>query len=185
MVSITDQGAGITAEERTQLGRRSFRGERHREEVAGAGLGFWIASTFIKVNNGSIEIESEGIGCGTTASGVGIVKAQPEICAWHLTPSLAGHARRSVPRSLSPNCPRRGAGVNGASRLLAGYGSRRSSGNRSPLRRGGPRSRAGAGVREECSGSFAGRLSMSCWLRRADSDAVPVRRYARDQRRAR
>jgi K+-sensing histidine kinase KdpD len=68
MVSITDQGAGITAEERTQLGRRSFRGERHREEVAGAGLGFWIASTFIKVNNGSIEIESEGIGCGTTAS---------------------------------------------------------------------------------------------------------------------
>jgi hypothetical protein len=68
------------------------------------------------------------------ASGVGTVKTQPEICSWHLTPSLAGNARRSVPRSLSPNCPRRGAGVNGASRLLAGYRSRRSSGNRSPLR---------------------------------------------------
>ena len=48
------------------------------------------------------------------ASGVGIVKAQPGICSWHLTPLLAGNARRSVPRSLSPNCPRRGAGVNGA-----------------------------------------------------------------------
>ena len=30
-VSIADQGAGITAEERAQLGRRSFRGERHRD----------------------------------------------------------------------------------------------------------------------------------------------------------
>jgi hypothetical protein len=36
------------------------------------------------------------------ASGAGIVKAQPEICSWHLTPSLAGNARRSLPRSLSP-----------------------------------------------------------------------------------
>jgi K+-sensing histidine kinase KdpD len=67
-VSIADQGAGITADERAQLGRRSFRGERHREVVAGAGLGFWIASTFIKVNNGSIDIDSEGVGRGTTAS---------------------------------------------------------------------------------------------------------------------
>jgi K+-sensing histidine kinase KdpD len=67
-VSIADQGAGITAEERTQLGRRSFRSERHRETVPGAGLGFWIASTFIEANNGSIDIESGGIGHGTTVS---------------------------------------------------------------------------------------------------------------------
>lgn len=67
-VSIADQGAGITTEERAQLGRRSFRGERHREAVTGAGLGFWIASTFIKVNDGSIEIESRGLGLGTTVS---------------------------------------------------------------------------------------------------------------------
>lgn len=37
------------------------------------------------------------------ASGAGIVKAQPEICSWHLTPSLADSARRSVSRFLSPN----------------------------------------------------------------------------------
>jgi two-component system, OmpR family, sensor histidine kinase KdpD len=67
-ISISDRGAGITAEERAQLGQRSFRGERHRDVVPGAGLGFWIASTFISANNGSIEIMSEGLGCGTTAS---------------------------------------------------------------------------------------------------------------------
>jgi K+-sensing histidine kinase KdpD len=67
-ISISDRGAGITAEERAQLGQRSFRGERHRDVVPGAGLGFWIASTFISANNGSIEIMSKGLGCGTTAS---------------------------------------------------------------------------------------------------------------------
>jgi K+-sensing histidine kinase KdpD len=67
-IAISDRGAGITAEERAQLGQRSFRGERHRDVVPGAGLGFWIASTFINANNGSIEIASEGLGCGTTAS---------------------------------------------------------------------------------------------------------------------
>jgi hypothetical protein len=35
------------------------------------------------------------------ASGVGIVKAQPGICSWNLTPSLTGNARRSAPRSLN------------------------------------------------------------------------------------
>ena len=67
-ISISDRGAGITGEERAQLGQRSFRGERHRDVVPGAGLGFWIASTFISANNGSIEIMSKGLGCGTTAS---------------------------------------------------------------------------------------------------------------------
>jgi K+-sensing histidine kinase KdpD len=67
-LSISDHGAGITAEERAQLGRRSFRGTRHREAVPGAGLGFWIASTFVKANNGSIDIVSGGEGCGTMAS---------------------------------------------------------------------------------------------------------------------
>ena len=67
-IAISDRGVGITADERAQLGQRSFRGERHRDIVPGAGLGFWIASTFVSANNGSIEIVSEGLGCGTTAS---------------------------------------------------------------------------------------------------------------------
>jgi K+-sensing histidine kinase KdpD len=67
-IEICDRGAGITAEERAQLGQRSFRGERHRNVIPGAGLGLWIASTFIKANDGTIEIESKGLGCGTTAA---------------------------------------------------------------------------------------------------------------------
>lgn len=61
-------GAGITPDEQQQLGRRSFRSQRHQAAIPGSGLGFWIASTFIKANDGSIEIVSGGKGQGTTAS---------------------------------------------------------------------------------------------------------------------
>jgi K+-sensing histidine kinase KdpD len=68
ILSISDQGVGITADEQQQLGRRSFRSQRHQATIPGSGLGFWIASTFIKANHGSIEIVSGGQGQGTTAS---------------------------------------------------------------------------------------------------------------------
>jgi K+-sensing histidine kinase KdpD len=68
ILSISDSGAGITPDEQQQLGRRSFRSQRHQATIAGSGLGFWIASTFIKANDGSIEIVSGGKGQGTTAS---------------------------------------------------------------------------------------------------------------------
>jgi two-component system sensor histidine kinase KdpD len=66
-LSISDEGSGITEDERAQLGRRSFRGERHRATISGAGFGFWIASTFVKANDGSLERRSgtghHGIHC--------------------------------------------------------------------------------------------------------------------------
>jgi K+-sensing histidine kinase KdpD len=68
ILSISDQGVGITPDEQQQLGRRSFRGQRHQATIPGSGLGFWIATTFIKVNDGSIEIVSGSQGLGTTAS---------------------------------------------------------------------------------------------------------------------
>jgi K+-sensing histidine kinase KdpD len=68
ILSISDQGVGITADEREQLGRRSFRSERHRATTPGAGLGFWIASIFVTANSGSIDISSRGPGQGATAS---------------------------------------------------------------------------------------------------------------------
>ena len=68
IVSISDSGAGITEEEQQQLGRRSFRSPRHQATIPGSGLGFWIASTFIRANEGTIEIVSGGQGQGTTAS---------------------------------------------------------------------------------------------------------------------
>lgn len=68
VLSVSDQGIGITPDEQQQLGRRSFRGARHRTAVPGSGLGFWIATTFVKANAGTIDIRSRGPGRGTTAS---------------------------------------------------------------------------------------------------------------------
>jgi K+-sensing histidine kinase KdpD len=68
VMSIVDQGVGITPDEQQQLGLRSFRGQRHQASIPGSGLGFWIASTFVRANGGTIEISSRGQGQGTTAS---------------------------------------------------------------------------------------------------------------------
>jgi K+-sensing histidine kinase KdpD len=68
VLSISDQGVGITPDERLNLGRRSFRSERHQATIPGSGLGFWIASIFVGANSGTIDITSPGQGRGTTAS---------------------------------------------------------------------------------------------------------------------
>jgi K+-sensing histidine kinase KdpD len=68
ILSISDQGVGITPDEQQHLGRRSFRSQRHQATIPGSGLGFWIASTFVRANGGTIDISSRGQGQGTTAS---------------------------------------------------------------------------------------------------------------------
>jgi K+-sensing histidine kinase KdpD len=68
ILSISDQGVGITPDEQQSLGRRSFRSQRHQATIPGSGLGFWIASTFVGANGGTIGISSPGQGLGTTAS---------------------------------------------------------------------------------------------------------------------
>jgi two-component system sensor histidine kinase KdpD len=66
-LSVTDQGSGLTAEEKRELGKRCYRGERHAIG-SGSGLGLWIASTFIAANGGCLFAESEGLNLGTTIS---------------------------------------------------------------------------------------------------------------------
>jgi K+-sensing histidine kinase KdpD len=68
ILSISDKGVGITADERPQLGHRRFRSQRHQATIPGSGLGFWIASIFVGANGGSIDIASPGHGLGATAS---------------------------------------------------------------------------------------------------------------------
>jgi two-component system sensor histidine kinase KdpD len=68
VMSVTDQGSGLTVEEKGQLGKRSFRGQRHPVGTGGSGLGLWIASTFIAANGGSLHAESAGPNLGTTMS---------------------------------------------------------------------------------------------------------------------
>jgi K+-sensing histidine kinase KdpD len=68
VLSVRDQGAGLTADEKQQLGQRSFRGARHLHRIPGAGLGLWIADTFAATNGGTLDAESPGPGLGTTVS---------------------------------------------------------------------------------------------------------------------
>lgn len=68
ILSVSDQGVGITPDEKRQLGQRSFRSQRAIATIPGSGLGFWIASTFIGANGGTIDVSSRGEGLGTTAS---------------------------------------------------------------------------------------------------------------------
>jgi two-component system, OmpR family, sensor histidine kinase KdpD len=68
VISVHDGGAGLTDEEKRQIGRRFFRGARHDGVTSGSGLGLWIARAFISANGGEVELASDGAGRGTTAS---------------------------------------------------------------------------------------------------------------------
>lgn len=84
VMSIIDQGIGVTPDEQLQLGRKSFRSPRHQTSVPGSGLGFWIASTFIRAHGGSVELMSRGQGLGTTASILlpALQTSDPELAAY-------------------------------------------------------------------------------------------------------
>jgi K+-sensing histidine kinase KdpD len=66
MLSVTDQGVGLTPDERQHAGQRSFRGARHAGAIPGSGLGLWIAKTFVAANGGKLDAESGGTDTGTT-----------------------------------------------------------------------------------------------------------------------
>src|SRR5579863_147765 len=68
VLSVHDCGAGLTSEERRQVGGRFFRGPRHAVTTSGSGLGLWIAKAFISANGGKVEVESDGVDHGTTVS---------------------------------------------------------------------------------------------------------------------
>jgi K+-sensing histidine kinase KdpD len=66
IISVSDEGAGLTVDERDRFAERFFRGRRHIGKIAGSGLGAWIANTFITSNGGTLEALSLGEGQGTT-----------------------------------------------------------------------------------------------------------------------
>ncbi len=65
ILSVGDQGAGLTSAEQTKIWERFARGERHAATTSGSGLGLWIATAFIAANGGKISAISEGPGLGT------------------------------------------------------------------------------------------------------------------------
>jgi two-component system, OmpR family, sensor histidine kinase KdpD len=68
VISVTDQGAGLDADDRMLLGQKFFRGNRHSQVTPGLGLGFWIATAFVAANDGTIEAASEGVNEGMTVT---------------------------------------------------------------------------------------------------------------------
>jgi two-component system sensor histidine kinase KdpD len=68
VLSVSDQGSGLTADEKERLGKCSFRGKRQPVGGAGSGLGLWIASTFVSANGGTLYADSQGPNLGTTIS---------------------------------------------------------------------------------------------------------------------
>jgi K+-sensing histidine kinase KdpD len=65
VLSVRDEGAGLTSEEKDQFGRRSFRSQRLAAGSSGSGLGLWVASTFVAANRGTLDVVSEGPDRGT------------------------------------------------------------------------------------------------------------------------
>jgi two-component system, OmpR family, sensor histidine kinase KdpD len=68
VLSVCDEGAGLTAEENGQIYQRFFRGQRHASTTSGSGLGLWIAQAFVGANGGKIEAVSAGVDRGTTVA---------------------------------------------------------------------------------------------------------------------
>ncbi len=68
ILSVSDCGVGLTAEENEKLGERFFRGARHAGTTSGSGLGLWIAKAFVTANGGRIEAMSSGADRGTSVS---------------------------------------------------------------------------------------------------------------------
>jgi two-component system sensor histidine kinase KdpD len=68
VLSVHDEGAGLTAQENARVGERFFRGPRHAMTTSGSGLGLWIAKAFVSANGGKIEAASAGADRGTTVS---------------------------------------------------------------------------------------------------------------------
>jgi two-component system sensor histidine kinase KdpD len=68
ILSVSDQGAGLTAAEQPKIWDRFVRGDRQVATTSGSGLGLWIANAFIAANGGKIAAVSAGPGLGTTVS---------------------------------------------------------------------------------------------------------------------
>jgi two-component system sensor histidine kinase KdpD len=66
LLSVRDQGAGLSDAEKATIFDRFVRGERHAATTSGSGLGLWIASAFVSANGGRLNAVSEGPGLGAT-----------------------------------------------------------------------------------------------------------------------
>jgi two-component system sensor histidine kinase KdpD len=84
VLSVHDQGSGLTESEKQQVGERFFRSPRHAGSTSGSGLGLWIADAFVTANGGKVEVESPGADRGTTVSI--LLPMAPDAVEFEVTP---------------------------------------------------------------------------------------------------
>jgi signal transduction histidine kinase len=66
---ITDNGIGLTLEDAAHLFERFYRADKaHTRATGGSGLGLPLAKSIVDFYNGRIQIRSDGLGKGTTAT---------------------------------------------------------------------------------------------------------------------
>lgn len=65
-IAISDTGAGISPETKAKLFGKFNRGEAGTMNTGGSGLGLYLAKEIIKAHNGRVEVDSPGIGKGST-----------------------------------------------------------------------------------------------------------------------
>ena len=66
LISVRDEGAGLSEAEKATIFGRFVRGERLSATTSGSGLGLWIASAFVTANGGKLKAVSDGPGLGAT-----------------------------------------------------------------------------------------------------------------------
>jgi two-component system sensor histidine kinase KdpD len=66
VLSVSDEGVGLTSGDQDRMWERFVRGDRHAATTSGSGLGLWIASAFIAANGGKMTAVSDGPDLGTT-----------------------------------------------------------------------------------------------------------------------
>ena len=66
MIAVKDEGVGLADDERRRIWDRFYRSPRHRDDIAGSGLGLWIAQELVQAAGGTIDVYSAGVGRGTT-----------------------------------------------------------------------------------------------------------------------
>lgn len=66
LIKISDSGMGVSSETKAKLFEKFSRGEAGKTNTGGSGLGLYLAKEIITAHGGTISVDSEGLGKGST-----------------------------------------------------------------------------------------------------------------------
>ena len=64
--TVTDTGIGIRKEDIPHLFQKFYRSDNAQEAASGTGLGLYVVQKIVAEHGGSVEVQSDGLGKGTT-----------------------------------------------------------------------------------------------------------------------